>query len=307
MSNTPQFSCRSNGKLLLSGEYFVLSGAKALALPLRLGQTLNVFPTSNNKIIWNAYQPAGAWQRVQFNDTFSIIECTNEAFAKRLRKILIAALNLCKKNINELLNKEFVTHLEFNPDWGFGSSSTLINNLAIYFKIDGYKLLSQTFTGSGYDIACAQYSSPLFFRLQNNKAHITKTDFNPPFKNHIYFVYLGSKKNSQQDVIKYKNQVINPRDASRISSISTLMAVCNKLSEYQDLIKEHEEIVSKMLDKIPVQQKHFSDFNGSVKSLGAWGGDYIMAVSDKSSEYVNKYFNNKKLKTIFSFNDLIIR
>ena len=35
-------SFRSNGKLLLSGEYLVLFGAEALAIPLRYGQTLDI-------------------------------------------------------------------------------------------------------------------------------------------------------------------------------------------------------------------------------------------------------------------------
>lgn len=44
----------SHGKFLLTGEYLVLEGALALALPLKLGQTMTVetFPeTSPNEII----------------------------------------------------------------------------------------------------------------------------------------------------------------------------------------------------------------------------------------------------------------
>ena len=33
---------RANGKLLLTGEYLVLKGALALALPTKLGQTMTV-------------------------------------------------------------------------------------------------------------------------------------------------------------------------------------------------------------------------------------------------------------------------
>jgi mevalonate kinase len=47
------------GKLLITGEYAVLDGAWALALPTRLGQTLTVTPTQiqNNK-------PAVYWQSI---------------------------------------------------------------------------------------------------------------------------------------------------------------------------------------------------------------------------------------------------
>jgi len=307
MSKTPLFACRSNGKLLLSGEYFVLSGAKALAIPLQLGQTFEVYATNSNELLWTAYKPNGIWHQVRFNDKLTVVDCSNDSFAHQLQKILIAALNISHKNIADLMHKEIVTHLEFEPDWGLGSSSTLINNLSRYLEIDAYELLAHTFTGSGYDIANAQYSMPLFFLLHNGTPKSVEINFNPPFKEHIYFIYLGKKKNSKSDVNSYKKRKINADDVSQISTISTLMAVCQNASEFQELMQEHETIVARMLEKTPVQQEHFTDFDGSVKSLGAWGGDFVMAVSDKSSDYVTNYFKNKGLDTIFSYNDLILK
>ena len=45
----------SNGKLLITGEYLVLNGAEALALPLSCGQSLNYKKTTNNLIKWVSY------------------------------------------------------------------------------------------------------------------------------------------------------------------------------------------------------------------------------------------------------------
>ena len=42
----------SNGKLLITGEYVVLDGAKALALPTKFGQYLIIEPGKNQQINW---------------------------------------------------------------------------------------------------------------------------------------------------------------------------------------------------------------------------------------------------------------
>ena len=44
----------ANGKLLLTGEYLVLDGALALALPTKLGQSLTVEKTNGDNLIWES-------------------------------------------------------------------------------------------------------------------------------------------------------------------------------------------------------------------------------------------------------------
>ena len=45
----------SNGKLLITGEYLVLDGAKALALPTKYGQYLTVTSGTNQEIHWTSF------------------------------------------------------------------------------------------------------------------------------------------------------------------------------------------------------------------------------------------------------------
>ena len=45
----------SHGKLLISAEYAVLDGAKALALPTKLGQRLQVTKTNTEYILWKSF------------------------------------------------------------------------------------------------------------------------------------------------------------------------------------------------------------------------------------------------------------
>ena len=45
----------SNGKLLLTGEYVVLDGATALAVPTRFGQDLIVDRIQGDQLIWSSF------------------------------------------------------------------------------------------------------------------------------------------------------------------------------------------------------------------------------------------------------------
>jgi hypothetical protein len=70
-------------------------------------------------------------------------------------------------------------------------------------------------------------------------------------------------------------------------------------------MKEHETILSDVLH-LPALVHKFPDFDGQLKSLGAWGGDFFMAMSDKSTEDVKEYFKKHGLSTFFTFDDLIL-
>jgi mevalonate kinase len=302
----PIFSCKGNGKLLLSGEYLVLKGAKALSVPLKLGQTLHVYNQQNDGVLWEAYHPKGLWNKVIFNDKLAVVDSTNAPFAKQTQKILRSSIKLSDYKLTGLMGKKIVTHLDFSPDWGFGSSSTLIYTLSQYFEINPYTLLQQTFKGSGYDIANAKSSFPLFFLLINNEPRSMEINFNPPFSKQIYFIYSGKKQSSKASIKGFSKKEIAVSNITKISAISTLMAVSYDLKEFRELMDEHEKIIGEILQEIPLKAKLFSDFNGSIKSLGAWGGDFFMAVTDEPYEYVKGYFSAKKLNTLFTYDELVL-
>ncbi len=50
---------RSNGKLLITGEYTVLDKALALAVPTKFGQTLEVNSTDSQMVNWTALKHDG--------------------------------------------------------------------------------------------------------------------------------------------------------------------------------------------------------------------------------------------------------
>ena len=172
----------SNGKLLLTGEYVVLDGALALALPTNKGQALVIEETDEPKLGWKSLDHL---QTVWYEDTFDITTLdsieSNNSIRKTLVKILRGAKQLNPSFLNGNSGYNVTATLEFDRDWGLGSSSTLIANIANWACVDAYKLLELSFGGSGYDIACAQALGPLTYQLKNDRRSIKAVSFNPSF------------------------------------------------------------------------------------------------------------------------------
>ena len=70
------------------------------------------------------------------------------------------------------------------------------------------------------------------------------------------------------------------------------------------LIHHYEQLIGDYLGISPVKERLFSDFNGTIKSLGAWGGDFVLAISEY--EDIPSYFNKKGYNTCIPYKELII-
>lgn len=296
----------SNGKLLLTGEYVVLDGALALALPTKLGQSFNVESIEELKIIWKSYDETG---KLWFEDTFLLKDLKSERqnhpneISQRIIQIL-EALRILNPNIFSTGNGyKISTNLDFPRNWGLGTSSTLINNIAEWASVDAFILLKLTFGGSGYDIACAKSESAITYRLFKGEQTVSEIDFNPTFKDHLYFLHLNKKQNSRDGIAKYKKNSSNlDKEIVDIENITTQIITCKTLVEFEDLINQHERIISKIIKQKTVKELLFPDFNGSIKSLGAWGGDFVMVASQDNPA---DYFKSKGFETIIPYQNLI--
>ncbi|MEZ4801847.1 MAG: GYDIA family GHMP kinase [Gelidibacter sp.] len=296
----------SNGKLLLTGEYVVLDGALSLAVPTKFGQSIKVEPISESKIIWKSYDEKG---ELWFEDVFSIKDLKSET-QNHLNEISQRVVQIL--DVTKQLNPEFLqsgkgyvitTKLDFPKKWGLGTSSTLINNIADWVNVDAYKLLEKTFGGSGYDIACAQHDIPITYQLITKKPKVTEVNFNPPFKTHLYFLYLNKKQNSRDGIAHYKNNTSDiSKEISKINDITLKMIDCDNLNDFQDLMDDHEQLISNIIKLKPIKELLFPDFQGAIKSLGAWGGDFVMVAS---KENPSDYFKSRGFETILNYSQLI--
>lgn len=300
----------SNGKLLISGEYAVTDGALALALPVKYGQSLEVDTNCNDGIFrWEAYVKDKLWFFVDYNiDNLSIIKTNITDAAEKLIYILKAIID-ADPDFKKKLKTKIVTHTNFNKDWGLGTSSTLLSNIAFWAKTNPYFLLKQISKGSGYDIAAARETEAFLYKIGKNNSHSIKTvNFADKLKDNLHFIYLGKKQDSENSLHQYKKRNrITSKIIDEISDISKYLAFSNDIEIFNKALFNHEEIISDLIGIKPVQQEYFSDFDGQTKSLGAWGGDFILASSKNDDQYVKNYFENKDLNTIFSYNDLIIK
>ena len=305
---------RSHGKLLITGEYFVLDGAKSLAVPTKYGQDLSVETIQETQLIWQSFDENGeCWLEAIFdlpklrlaNATFDANEDGGkDTIAENLHKILRETRKLNPAFLNSEKGFLMKTKLDFPKNWGLGSSSTLINNIANWAKVNPYKLLENTFGGSGYDIACAQHNSPILFMKNPSEIVVEEVNFNPTFKDQLYFVHLNKKQNSREGIERYKKLKGNlTSEIKQISKLSGAFLSCKKLSDFEKLMKEHEHIVSKTIQLKAIQAELFSDYFGQTKSLGAWGGDFILATGNEDSL---NYFNKKGFSTVIPYQKMVL-
>ncbi|MFV8327611.1 GYDIA family GHMP kinase [Flavobacterium sp. ZS1P14] len=298
----------SNGKLLITGEYLVLDGAKAFALPTKLGQNLTIEKGTKKEIIWRSYD---ADKSIWFEDSISFSEISNErnSESESLKATLTAILHEAF-----VLNPDFITHSEgytittelgFPKSWGLGTSSTLINNIAQWLQIDAYTLLKNSFGGSGYDIACAQNDTPILYHLEQGKPVVEKVIFRPSFTENIYFVYLNKKQSSKNAIASYNINKKNNLAKTIVLNDKTTFEVlkATTLKSFALAIEKHEAEMSIILEMQTVKESLFPDFNGVIKSLGAWGGDFVMAIAPENP---NKYFASKGFETIIPYNEMIL-
>ena len=304
----------SNGKLLLTGEYVVIDGAKALALPTTFGQGLEINNLNEPILIWESYLNDGSqWLQVEFDlPSLKIINATfdsnkeggDDILAENLLDILLETKKLNPSFLSKKQGLLVKSTLTFPRNWGLGSSSTLINNIAQWAGVDPFKLQRKTFGGSGYDIACAQNNQSIIYSLKDHKPWVEKVNFDPVFKDQLYFVHLNKKQNSREGIAQYQNYKKDVDTfVKRISDLTNEIIICKDLICFEKIIIEHEQIISGIIKQKPVQEEFFSDYFGQTKSLGAWGGDFILATGNEETP---RYFEKKGFNTVISYEEMIL-
>jgi len=298
----------SHGKLLLTGEYVVLDGAKGLAVPTNKGQYLTVKTIPEPKLIWRSYDENNV---VWFEEVFSLKLDDQQQYDNPISNTLLNILE-----VTQQLNPEFLsgnqgvyvtTKLTFPRKFGLGTSSTLISNIAKWAKVDPYKLLWSSFKGSGYDLACATGIGSLLYQIQEELPVIGLVDFNPVFKEQVYFVYLNKKQDSKEGISHYKTLTAQSKENAvlKINEITESMLSCVNLEEFNALLTAHENVISGLLKVPVVHEQLFSEYDkGVVKSLGAWGGDFVMVTFQDKKDL--DYFKTKGYATLFSYQEMLL-
>lgn len=306
------FETRAKGKLLLSGEYAVLDGATALAMPVRFGQSLRAEPWKEPSVLgWTSKNEHGAnWFLAEYTlDHFDVLRTTDPKVAQTLANILKACRRQNPAFLQDGSGWKVLAQTDFPRLWGLGTSSTLVAAIARWASVDPYALLADTFGGSGYDIACAYADGPILYTLEpGGHARVEPVQFDPPFKNYLYFVYLEKKQDSREGIRRYREMAQQkPELGAHITALSKQMLAASNLSSFEEALRRHEQLIAAALDMPRAKDLYFADFPGEIKSLGAWGGDFVLATAPGMSRAaVQAWFGQKGFGTVLGWEEMVL-
>ena len=184
--------------------------------------------------------------------------------------------------------------------------------MAKVFKVNPYALLAATFGGSGYDIACATAEGPLLFRKENEGIFTENAAFSPLFAQNLYFVYLGKKQNSREGIERYKSrkktsegQHTEGSFLAEITDLTQVFLTATDLTTFEKAMVQHENLIASAIGLPRAKTLYFNDFWGEIKSLGAWGGDFVLATSPRNDVDTKKYFSLKGFETVLTYTEMI--
>ena len=301
-------SLYARGKLLISAEYMVLHGANALAVPLQMGQMLKrIRSEDERKFTWKAFDRNKLWFTVTIDPLhMKVLSTDDPPRARYLCKMFKACIEMMPSFQEDLFKWNVETHLEFSPEWGFGSSSTLTALLSEWAEVNPLDLHFMTSEGSGFDVACAIADGPVQYRLRDGEPHYKHVPFHPPFKDHLYFAWLGTKQPTATHLGDIAGRLQPGYEViHRFSLLTEEMTRAGELDYFQSLMEEHEELLSGLLGIRKVSESRFPGLQGSVKSLGAWGGDFVMIASTLPEQELYDYLYHLNIQVIFRFQDLV--
>lgn len=286
-----------------------MHGAKALACPTSRGQRMEVKKGRGSDIKWKSFDSEGnEW----FSGVISLFDfkcekASDEEIGNQLTKLLTECVRLNSDFLSKWYGFKINMFSEFPLDWGLGSSATLISCLSQWADVNPYDLSDRTFGGSGYDIACTRAESPIFYHIESAyQASIEKTQLAKGLTNNFYFVHRNKKQNSREEVARYQqlHKKVDQKLVDEISHISEELVKLKNLKDAESLICAHEKMIAEHIE-LPQIQDQFTDYWGCIKSLGAWGGDFILATSDRPKGEVVKYFSEKGLDTCLTWNEMM--
>jgi len=261
---------------MLFGEYAVLAGAWSCALPVKFRQNFEVsVKTGMGRIQWQSFDFEG---KEWMNCHFSLAD-EAETLASVIRP-LHQMLRLIAANRPDLCSPDLDLHVRikasFRKEWGLGSSSALIANLAHWSQTDPFALMDVSFPGSGYDVAAAFQDVPLLYRIDENKRTTAPLPAFPEFLSEYRVVFLVKKVNSRESVFETRERIpLLNEYLPKLNRYGMEALQSTTPATFNHCMLMYEEILADTLGLEPTGSQ-FADYQGLVKSLGAWGGDAVL-------------------------------
>ena len=124
------------------------------------------------------------------------------------------------------------------------------------------------------------------------------------YPRYYFFIIQNKKQSSKSAISNYitKRHRVN-KIVSEIDQITKDALVVKEGREFALLMEKHQVIMSNVLETETVKEMLFPDFKGVIKSLGAWGGDFVMLLFKENPK---NYFIEKGYTTILTYNELFL-
>ncbi|PKR32860.1 30S ribosomal protein S6 [Elizabethkingia anophelis] len=282
-----------------------MDGAKALAIPTKPGQDLSAEKIDDHRslIHWETYREGKLWLKTCIDYKNLFVMETNIANASAfILKIFSTLKDMRSESLEADYSYILKSNVQFPENFGLGSSSTLMNNIANWGNVDAFALNDIALGGSGYDIAVAKAGAPIIYIRNRGNKTVETVNYSPSFKDQLLFVHLNKKQDSREGITMYKQMEKSQDLIHYFSKLTDEILISENLENFSLIMEDHEKTMSNFL-KIPtVKEKYFKNAPSFFKSLGAWGGDFILTT--KFCDYEN-YFLHNGFPNFFSYDELI--
>lgn len=233
----------SHGKLLLTSEYVVLDGAKALAIPTKPGQDLSAEKIDDHRslIHWETYREGKLWLKTCIDYKNLFVTETNIANASAfILKIFSTLKDMRSESLEADYSYILKSNVQFPENFGLGSSSTLMNNIANWGNVDAFALNDIALGGSGYDIAVAKAGAPIIYIRNRGNKTVETVNYSPSFKDQLLFVHLNKKQDSREGITMYKQMEKSQDLIHYFSKLTDEILISENLENFSLIMEDHE-------------------------------------------------------------------
>ena len=184
------------------------------------------------------------------------------------------------------------------------------NLLTVFGKAtltDRYLMPGESFQDMFARVACAYADGPVLYRLSGQTPEIIPVvaPLFEAFSAQLYFIYSGKKQNSREGIARYRALKTGGFHPEAIEKLTLGFLNAKTLTELETVIREHEMLVGEALQLSPVKAQFFQDYWGEVKSLGAWGGDFVLATSERPESETRTYFQQKGFNVVKPWKSMV--
>lgn len=302
---------------MLCGEYAVIIGVEALALPVSLGQWMYVWefdsPGGGDRLIWEAKEKDGStWLNESFALPLETMEAETEKSSERdrSREVLHSMLSMVAEGFWKTgKSYRIETQLEFDRSSGLGSSSTMVANFARFAGLDAQKVQQKVLCGSGYDVAVAELGKGLAFWKNAEVANWDAWKLSADLTSKWKIVFLGKKQNSRNALADVKGKLMEIEKDDflmhQLQQVCAAVKMANQVPMLEAGLEMWQAILAMSLGlETPYQHFKFQPSKGGLcKWLGAWGGDMLL-INDVFEESEREAL--KKYK-IVDWNQLVLK